>query len=114
MSRMTLLISISLLILIGGWAAYLFSGYGATSENGYASAQSLYSACNLRDPERIAAIKSLVEQQQQQQQIGSREYRWLTQIIRLAENRQWDQAAKASRRLLEAQIQPTAPASVAR
>ena len=109
-NQKSMLMIASALVLIVVAIFYFMPGYGKTSQVGYELAQALYSACNMKDAGRIEKVKSMLDQQMDDNEIKQNEYRWLNSIIQLAEQNKWKDAVRESRKLLAKQVS-IAPAS---
>ncbi|MCA8995882.1 MAG: hypothetical protein KDA80_02825 [Planctomycetaceae bacterium] len=98
-SRCFRLVPLLLLVFLFG------CGYGEVNGHTYECAKAIYSICNRQDSERLAQIAQLVETLRAKEKLSRREAGWLTDIIRDAEQGNWETAARESRQLMVDQIQ---------
>lgn len=86
-------------------AALLFrKDYGEIGPKAFEYATALYSICNRRDEPRLEKIAELVDKASTEAEITATESGWLSEIISLADNGDWEQASRDTRRLMERQI----------
>ncbi|MEL7496576.1 MAG: hypothetical protein AAFN77_03140 [Planctomycetota bacterium] len=78
-------------------------GYGEVSPATYELAKSLYSACLKKSDEHLNRVDDLLNQNDTPP-IPSNERRWLNQIIKQAQNGDWESAAQKAKRMMEDQV----------
>ena len=79
-------------------------GYPEVSPKTYELSKALYSICNLKREAGLPKVIELIESSLALQEITEVESRWLSEIVKLAEDGEWESATLQSRQILEAQI----------
>ncbi len=100
-----LFVGLVLLIAAGVWW-WLRPQYSETSENGYAVAVALFTACNQQDSEKLQELATHVEQLRAQGELGPDEADWLSNIIELGLDGKWPAANRKVRSLMQQQVRP--------
>lgn len=94
------------LLCVAGAFWYFNTGYGETTEQGYAYSLALFSACNQKDKDRLREISASIAEDLEAGTIGSQESGWLNAIIDKGLNDQWESANKSVRQIMEDQVRP--------
>jgi len=103
-------VAVALLITIAigiGILFWLGSGYGEVSPDAYRVARALYSCCLAKSELRLERVESLLEGADDSQtiEISPQERQWLAAMVAQAKEGDWQSAAKASRQMMENQVQ---------
>ncbi|REJ91520.1 MAG: hypothetical protein DWQ34_14655 [Planctomycetota bacterium] len=93
-------LSIALLVILNGCG-----GYGDISPHGYEYATALYSICNRRDEARLESFSQQLIAAREAGELPEHEAEWMEEIIDLARNGEWEDAARKSRRILMDQVE---------
>ena len=79
-------------------------GYGEVSPTSYELAKSLYNVSNRKLSDRLQQVTERIDNAEANEEVSSREAKWLRNIVEQAEREQWDKAMQAARRMMEDQI----------
>jgi anti-sigma factor ChrR (cupin superfamily) len=79
-------------------------GYGEVSPATYQYSKALYCVCNRRSAADLDRIQAMIDQSLQDQEISAQESGWLTDIVNLARQQQWTQAAAEARQMMRDQV----------
>lgn len=80
-------------------------GYGEVNGETYDCAKALYSVCNLQDATRLTQVSDQIETLLAEKKISQTEAKYLTGIIDKAKGNDWENAAKAARKLMLDQVE---------
>ena len=78
-------------------------GYEQASSESYEYAKALYSITNRKAADRLPVISKAMATSLGDGKLTNREFGWLTDIVRDAEDGKWKAANQAARQLMEAQ-----------
>ena len=91
-----------ILLLFGGYF-WLNRGYGEVSPDTYQFSKALYSACLKKSDEHLTKIEELLDESDETS-LPSNERIWLDEITKLAQNGDWESAARKAKRMMEDQV----------
>lgn len=95
-----------LAIAVVGLAFYFFPRSKVElDDQGYDASVALYRICNQKDMESLQEIAEQVAQWQTEGKISEQSYVSVQQVIGLANEGDWSQAARECRRMMEDQVQ---------
>ena len=80
--------------------------YDGMSRQSYDIAMALYAACNAEDLQRVSEIEAIVASDAEGRAIEDREADWFHDVIDLAKQGQWRDAARQARMMLGDQVAP--------
>ena len=80
-------------------------GYDEISPVAYEYSKALYSITNRKAQDKLDDIDQQIEVSLEQGELSDRESRWLRDIVQRARDGKWASANKASRRMMEDQVQ---------
>ena len=83
--------------------AFSGCGYPEVSPKTYEISKALYSVCNQKSEERLAAVEKLIQSSLEQNEINDSEAQWLNGIIKQAREGNWEAAMQESRQMMEDQ-----------
>ncbi len=94
-------------VILGPILSRHWNTYGDLSQEGYQLASSLAAAASTQNLERIEKIEKLSSNLFGEQRIHDQEYRYISQICRMARNGNWDKATREARKMLLDQVRTT-------
>lgn len=83
---------------------FFFPSYGAIGEKAYQFSVALDSACSREDQATLKKIDQQMTAATAAAELNARETSWLRDILELAQNKRWEEARQACRKLQEAQL----------
>ena len=79
-------------------------GYGDLSPTAYKYATALYSIANRRASTALSSVEHQIESSGRNEEISKQEAQWLREIVLLAQDGDWDAAAREARQMMEDQV----------
>lgn len=83
---------------------FFFPGYGAIGEKAYQFSVAIDSACSREDQATLEKIDQQMTAATTAAELNARETSWLRGILELAQDKRWQEARQACRKLQEAQL----------
>jgi len=79
--------------------------YGTVSVSAYQVATAVYSTCNRQDTQRLPVIRTKIDELHTSGNLTAKESNWLTAMVALADNGDWESAMLDARTMLDEQVQ---------
>lgn len=80
-------------------------GYGEVSPQTYELAKAIHNVSSRQQAEKLPQVNELIVSSLKEGQISEQEAEWLRTIVAHANEGDWEEAAKQSRRIMEDQVQ---------
>lgn len=80
-------------------------GYGEVSPQTYKLAKAIHNVSSRQQAEKLPQVNELIASSLKEGQISEQEAEWLRTIVAHADEGDWEEAAKQSRRIMEDQVQ---------
>ena len=100
----TSLAAVALIVIAGVCFLVQGCGYGEVSSETYELSTALYSICNRKAESQLAPFEAMVDDALEREAISDREADWLRDIVTMAREEEWSDAASEVRQILMDQV----------